>query len=96
MAGASRRHSLIVGNLVGELREALRHRPCEVHPSDLRLRVSPTGLYTYPDVVVVCGEPAFADDQKDTLLNPTVIIEVLSDSARDYDRGQKFHHYRTL
>lgn len=96
MAGASRRHSLIVGNLVGDLREALRHSPCEVHPNDLRLRVGSTGLYTYPDVVVICGEPAFADDQKDTLLNPTVIIEVLSDSTRSYDRGEKFQHYRTL
>jgi Uma2 family endonuclease len=60
------------------------------------LRVSPTGLYTYPDVMVVCGEPEFADDQKDTLLNPIAIIEVLSESTRDYDRGQKFQHYRAL
>jgi Uma2 family endonuclease len=58
--------------------------------------VSPTGLYTYPDVVVVCGQARFADDQKDTLLNPTLIIEVLSDSIKDYDRGGKFQHYRTL
>jgi Uma2 family endonuclease len=96
MAGASRRHALIVGNLVRELGEQLKERPCEVYSSDMRLRVSPTRLYTYPDVLVVCGPPQFADDQGDTLLNPTVIIEVLSDSTSDYDRGRKFQHYRTL
>jgi Uma2 family endonuclease len=96
MAGASRWHGLIVTNLVGELRQQLKARPCEVYSSDLRLRVSPSGLYTYPDVMVVCGEAQFADDQKDTLLNPNLIVEVLSDSTRDYDRGEKFQHYRTL
>lgn len=96
MTGATRWHSLIVGNIAGELRQALRQRPCEVYSSDMRVRVSTTGLYTYPDVAVVCGEPAFADDQKDTLLNPTALVEVLSDSTKDYDRGQKFQHYRKL
>ena len=62
----------------------------------MRLKVSPTGLYTYPDIIVVCGAPMFADDQKDTLLNPTVLIEVLSESTEAYDRGKKFDHYRTL
>lgn len=96
MAGASRRHSLIISNLIRELGLQLKNRPCEVHGTDLRLRVSPTGLYTYPGVMVVCGEPQFANDQKDTLLNPVLIIEVLSESTRDYDRGRKFQHYRTL
>jgi Uma2 family endonuclease len=96
MAGASRRHGLIVTNLVGELRQQLKQKACEVYASDLRLRVTPTCLYTYPDVMVVCGEAQFADDQKDTLIDPIVIIEVLSASTRDYDRGQKFQHYRTL
>jgi Uma2 family endonuclease len=96
MAGGSPRHAWIIANLVGELRQQLKQRPCRVSSSDLRLRVSPTGLYTYPDVMVVCGEPEFADDQKDTLLNPIAIIEVLSESTRDYDRGQKFQHYRAL
>ena len=96
MAGASERHVLIVTNLVAELRGQLRRRPCTVYSTDLRVRVSPAGLYTYPDVVVVCGQAQFADDQKDTLLNPTLIIEVLSDSTKDYDRGDKFQHYRTL
>lgn len=96
MAGASPRHAWIVTNLVGELRQQLKGRSCRVSSNDLRLRVSSTGLYTYPDVMVVCGEPRYAEDQKDTLLNPVVIIEVLSESTRDYDRGRKFQHYRTL
>jgi Uma2 family endonuclease len=62
----------------------------------MRVRVSPTGLFTYPDVIVVCGEPQFLDDQRDTLLNPTLIAEVLSPSTEAYERGQKFEHYRSL
>lgn len=96
MAGASERHVLIVTNVVAELRGQLRRRPCTVYSTDLRVRVSPTGLYTYPDVVVVCGQPQFADDQRDILLNPTLIVEVLSESTEGYDRGEKFEHYRTL
>jgi Uma2 family endonuclease len=96
MSGASRWHGLIVTNLVRELSQQLKANTCEVHSNDLRLRVSASGLYTYPDVMVVCGEPQFADNQKDTLLNPNLIVEVLSDSTRDYDRGRKFQHYRTL
>jgi Uma2 family endonuclease len=96
MGGASERHVLIVTNVVAELRGQLRRRPCTVYSTDLRVRVSPTGLYTYPDVVVVCGQAQFADDQKDTLLNPTLIVEVLSESTKDYDRGEKFEHYRSL
>ena len=96
MAGASERHVLIVTNVVAELRGQLRRRPCTVYSTDLRVRVSPTGLYTYPDIVVVCGQPQFADAQRDTLLNPTLIVEVLSESSKDYDRGGKFEHYRSL
>jgi len=96
MAGASPRHVSIVTNVVIELGQQLRRKPCRVYSSDLRLRVTSAGLYTYPDVMVVCGEPQFAEDQKDTLLNPVLIIEVLSELTRDYDRGRKFQHYRTL
>jgi Uma2 family endonuclease len=96
MAGASRRHSLVVTNLVAELGQQLRDRPCEVHSTALRLRVSPTGLYTYPDVMVVCGQPRFAEEDPDTLLNPVLIVEVLSESTRNYDGGEKFRHYRAL
>jgi Uma2 family endonuclease len=96
MAGASFEHNKIVGNLVGELRSALRHRPCDVTPSDLRVKVPATGLYTYPDVTVLCGDPLFEDDGRDTLLNPTVLVEVLSESTEGYDRGKKFRNYRSI
>jgi Uma2 family endonuclease len=96
MTGASRVHNLIFWNVGGELRSQLRGRRCEAYLRDMRIRVDPTGLYTYPDVAVVCGEPRFEDDAVDTLLNPTVIIEVLSDPTERYDRGQKFAHYRRL
>jgi Uma2 family endonuclease len=96
MAGASRWHNLIVANVIGELRSQLKGRLCTTYPSDLRVKVSPTGLYTYPDVTVVCGEPQFEDTQQDTLLNPTLIVEVLSESTEAYDRGGKFAHYRKL
>jgi Uma2 family endonuclease len=81
MAGASREHNLIVGNVVRELGTQLKRRPCELYPGDMRVRVTETGLYTYPDVVVVCGEPQFEDEQGDTLLNPTLIVEVLSSTT---------------
>jgi Uma2 family endonuclease len=87
MAGAKRNHNLIVTNLVRELSQKLRRKPCEVYPSDMRLKVGKTGLYTYPDVVVLCGEPRFLDDEVDTLLNPTLLIEVLSESTASYVRG---------
>ncbi len=96
MSGGSYGHGLIILNLAGELRAALKNSPCAVTASDVRLRVSPRGLYTYPDVVVVCGEPKFADDQKDTLLNPTFVAEVLSPSTEAYDRGFKSTQYRML
>jgi Uma2 family endonuclease len=96
MSGASRQHNLISLNIGAELRAQLRDRPCEVYTSDMRVKVSLSGLYTYPDVVVVCEEPAFEDTVGDTLLNPTLLVEVLSKSTADYDRGSKFEHYRTL
>src|SRR5579871_1346525 len=96
MAGGSRRHALIITNIVREVGQELKGRRCEVYSNDLRLRVAPEGLYTYPDVMVVCGEARFADNQKDTLLNPVVIVEVLSDSTQNYDRGEKFEEYLTL
>lgn len=96
MGGASERHNLIVTNTVRELSLQLKGRPCKTYASDMRVKVSPTGLYTYPDIVVVCGKALFDDEETDTLLNPTVIIEVLSKSTEGYDRGQKFEHYRKL
>ena len=96
MSGASRAHILITVNLTRELSTQLRGRPCEVYASDMRVKVSPTGMYTYPDVAAVCGEARFEDGQVDTLTNPSVIIEVLSPSTEAYDRGEKFAHYRKL
>src|SRR5207302_572820 len=96
MAGGSPRHSLIKTNLLGELRNALKGRPCTAYDSDLRIRVSATGLYTYPDASVLCGELQFDDEHRDTVLNPALLAEVLSDSTEAYDRGKTFTHYRQI
>ncbi|MBI1347523.1 Uma2 family endonuclease [bacterium] len=95
MAGGSPNHNLIAGNLVTAFNNALQDRPCRVYPSDQRC-ACPTGLITYPDVSVVCGEREYLDDRQDTLLNPLVLVEVLSSSTEGYDRGKKFEHYRTI
>jgi Uma2 family endonuclease len=96
LAGASRAHGLIVFNLARELGPQLIGRQCEAYVSDMRVKISATGLYTYPDLVAVCGEALFDDEHTDTLLNPTVIVEVLSLSTEAYDRGEKFAHYRRI
>src|SRR5205807_2412275 len=96
MAGARRNHNLIVSNIIADLQQQLRDGPCEVYPGDMRVKVARTGLYTYPDVVVVCGEPRFLDDEDDTLLNPTLLVEVLSDSTANYVRTLKSRLYRKL
>ena len=96
MAGGTRWHSLIGGNLVAELRDRLKGRPCVTYNAELRVKVEATGLQTYPDASVVCGPQRFLDAQEDTLLNPMLVAEVLSDSTEAYDRGRKFAHYRTI
>ncbi len=96
MAGASRAHNLIIANVVGELRAQLKGRRCELYPNDMRVFIPRTGMFTYPDVIVVCGTPIFDDARRDTLLNPTLIVEVLSSSTEGYDRGAKFASYRTI
>jgi Uma2 family endonuclease len=96
MTGASRKHNLISANVLGELRQQLKGNPCEAYASDMRVKVSATGLYTYPDVVVVCREPEFEDDYIDTLLNPTLLVEILSQSTERYDRIAKSSYYKTL
>ncbi|MFO0890054.1 MAG: Uma2 family endonuclease [Isosphaeraceae bacterium] len=96
MTGASREHNLISLNLGREISGQLIDRPCEAYVSDMRVQVEATGLYTYPDVVVVCGQPEFEDKQVDTLLNPTVVFEVLSESTEAYDLGVKFGNYRRI
>jgi len=96
MAGASREHNLIASNVNRSLGNQLVNRPCEVYQSDMKVRVGATGLCTYPDVVVGCGELTFADDEKDVLLNPAFLVEVLSASTAAYDCGPKAAHYRLL
>lgn len=94
MAGGSARHSLLKANVVGELRSQLKGRPCKVYDSDLRVLVLATGLFTYPDATVVC-EPLETHDG-DNATNPTLLVEVLSDSTENYDRTIKFDHYRKI
>jgi Uma2 family endonuclease len=96
MAGASRRHNLITGNVAATIYRQIRKRPFEAYISNMRLKVSESGLYTYPDVVVVCETPEFDDEHHDTLLNPSLIVEVLSETTEAYDRGKKFESYRTI
>jgi len=97
MAGASETHNLIVSNLIRALGNRLAERPCCVYPGDLRILVVATGLYTYPDVSVVCGEPCLVQDRhQDILLNPQLLIEVLSPSTEAFDRGRKFEHCRAI
>ena len=93
MSGGSLAHSLIATNLAAEFRRALRDRSCVPFNSDLRLKVEATGLLTYPDLSVICGPARFVDDAGDTVTNPTVLAEVLSDSTESYDRGAKFRNY---
>ena len=95
MSGASRAHSLITSNISNRLYNQLMESDCEVHSSDMRVQPSPIA-YFYPDIVVAYGEPRFEDDVYDTLLNPIVIVEVLSPSTAAYARGEKFSHYRQL
>ncbi|MEJ7591663.1 MAG: Uma2 family endonuclease [Planctomycetaceae bacterium] len=96
MVGASRKHNLIAGNVSRRINQQFDGRPCEVYQSDMRVKVNKTGLYTYPDVVATCDQPRFEDHQVDTLLNPRVVVEVLSPSTELWDRGKRFEHYRAI
>jgi len=96
MAGANRKHNLISGNILSQLTHQLKKTACETYASTMRLRILTIGLYTYPDIVAVCDKPEFEDDDEDTLLNPALIIEVLSDATESYDRGKKFSYYRSV
>ncbi len=96
MAGGTAEHALIAGNVYRELSTSLLERPCNVYPADLRIHIPANGRYTYADVSVVCGELVLTDGERDTLENPVVIVEVLSDSTERYDRGDKFEQYQTI
>lgn len=96
MAGASEEHCLVKENLARETGVQLKGGRCRLVTSDLRVKVEGTKLYTYPDLVIYCDKPQFEDAVLYTLLNPRVIVEVLSDSTESYDRGAKFHNYRQI
>jgi Uma2 family endonuclease len=96
LPGASRHHITIALNVASSLKTQMRGRDCRVYMADMRVNVDPSGKYVYPDVVAVCGEQHFEDSELDTLLNPSVIIEVLSDTTERYDRGDKFDYYRSI
>lgn len=96
MAGASRKHNLLSANLVRVIGNELLERPCNVYSSDMRVKSEGAKTYCYPDVVAACQQERFEDAQEDTLLNPLLLIEILSDSTEAYDRGDKFFHYRQI
>jgi len=97
MAGASEKHNIINGNTFASLHFQLKKRPCKGYQSDMRVHIPATGLFTYPDITVVCGKSEFLPDGKlDTLLNPVLIVEILSTSTEGYDKGVKFDNYRSI
>jgi Uma2 family endonuclease len=96
MAGASRAHNLIATNMIRWLGNQLVERPCSVYSSDMKVKIAKIDKYTYPDMVITCEEEKFEDKEEDVLLNPIVIIEILSDSTEAYDRGKKFSHYQYI
>lgn len=96
MAGATRNHNRIRDNVNGKVIQHLEEATCQSFSSDMRVHLPESGLYAYPDIVIVCGEPQLMPDQFDNLLNPTVLLEVMSEGTEDYDRGRKFHRYRGI
>ena len=96
MSGNTLPHNQLQINFIGETREYLKGKPCKIFGSELRVHVPLNEWYTYPDAIIVCDEPQLQDEEFDTLLNPTVIIEILSKSSQSYDRGDKFSLYRSI
>ena len=96
MAGATPTHALITANIIGALQQQLRGKPCRTYSSDLRVRVSETGAFVYPDVTIACPPLQFAEDDANALTNPVVVVEVLSPSTEANDRGAKWRHYQHL
>ena len=96
MAGATRQHNRISSNVVSEINQHIKSRDCNVYSSDFRVHVPSTGYFTYPDIVITCGKEEFTDAHNDILVNPLVVMEILSDSTASIDRGRKFEQYREL
>jgi len=96
MSGGTARHGVIGGNVIGLIWAQLGGGSCTVLSSDVKIKVNPTGLFTYPDVSVVCGEIKYHDEAEDVVENPALVVEVLSPSTQNYDRGEKFLHYQSI
>lgn len=96
MAGGTPEHAALAAAMIRELGASLRGKPCRPFSSDLRVHIPDTGLSTYPDVSVVCGQLETAPDDRDAVTNPVVLVEVLSESTEGYDRGAKAAHYRRI
>jgi Uma2 family endonuclease len=96
MAGAGGRHNIIFVNALGELYSHLKNKPCRPYGSDMRMHIPENTLFTYPDISIYCGDPTVIDKNKDTVIQPTIIIEILSPSTRAYDLGKKFELYRDI
>ena len=96
MSGASWEHNVIVKNINTLVLPFLKGKPCDIFGSDLRIHIPENTLYTYPDFSIICGKPETNDEEKDTIIKPSAIIEVLSKSTKDYDRGSKFMLYRSI
>jgi Uma2 family endonuclease len=96
MSGASHRHNIIFSNVFGEITIQLKNTSCRPYGSDMRMHIPENTLFTYPDISIYCGNPTTIDQEEDTVIQPTIIIEILSKSTRDYDRGTKFNLYRDI
>jgi Uma2 family endonuclease len=96
MAGGTREHAALCANVLTALGGLLQGKRCQAHSSDLRVRVLATGLATYPDVTVVCDAAELDPEDKNAVVNPTLLVEVTSESTEDYDRGEKFDHYKRI
>ena len=96
MYGAGINHNRIVRNALIEIGQHLREKECEIFPSDLKIHIEEVSLFTYPDLSIICEGPHFYENRNDTITNPSVLIEVLSPSTKDYDRGEKFGFYRQI
>jgi len=96
MSGASNRHNWIFKNLYGNLAHQLKGNPCQPFGPDMRMHILENTLFTYPDISIYCGDPTLTSFDEDTVVNPTIIIEILSRSTEQYDRGNKFKLYRDI
>ncbi len=96
ISGASLRHIIITKNMNTLVLPFLQGKPCDMFGSDLRIHIPENTLYTYPDLTIVCGKPEMTDQEEDTIIKPSAIIEILSKSTKNYDRGNKFNLYRSI